>query len=160
MLPHLSTKPLMRSTSPTCSFSVSLSSSLTFAISAFTRLILSHCLFHSSVPRSMPFKDFLSSLSVLFSSLSEALSSLFMTFSTPWVALSICPIWRCVWRSSLCNFFSCTLSPAAAAFVMRSSKSEACFFSCSSIFCACLPFTVSVTVAFALISDIILTIRK
>ena len=155
MLPHLSTKPLMRSTSPTFSFSVSLSSSLTEANSAFTRLILSHCLFHSSVPRSMPFKDFLSSRSVRESSLGLALSSLFSTFSTPWVVLSICPIWRRVCFSSRWNFFSWTLSPAAAAFVILSSRSLACRFNCSSIFCACLPFTVSVTVAFALMSDIV-----
>ena len=155
MLPHLSTKPLMRSTSPEFSSCVSLSSSFTSAICALTRLIASHCLFHSSVPRSMPLSERFSSRSTRCSSFGVALLSRCMTFSTPCVALSICAICLFVWRSSRWKRFSWTLSPAAAALVILSSSSAACFFSCSSIFCACLPFTVSVTVALVLMSDIV-----
>ena len=113
--------------------SPSMRSALTRTISAFTLLMASHCLFHSAVPRSMPFSWLLSVESVLFSSFGVALSRFFSTFSTPTVALSICAICRFVWRSSFCSRVSFALSPALAASSMAFSRSWDFFFRLSSM---------------------------
>ena len=102
--------------------SFSRSCEFTLAISAFTRFIASHCLFHSSLPRSSPLRLRFSCDNVRFSSFGEVSSSRCRTCSTPLAAFSICEIWRLVSFSSRFSFVSCCLFPAAAAFSMAFSR--------------------------------------
>ena len=140
--------------------SFSRSCELMLAISAFTRLIAWHCLFHSSEPRSKPLRFRFSCTSTLFSSFGDASSSRCRACSTPCAALSICDICLLVSFSSRFSFVSCCLFPAFAAFSIAFSRLEACALSFTSISSACFPFTVSVTVALVLIDDIRLSFLR